>query len=89
MCFSKIADTRTSSTQHAAGTSTGIPGQQQQHLLLTDLDPFLGMLHDLSALGAAMRRIMTVSLTNEKVIIKYSKFLRNFNKINIYIFFLM
>lgn len=86
-CFSKIADTRTSSTQHAAGTSTGIPSQQQQHLLLTDLDPFLGMLHDLSTLGAAMRRIMTVSLTNEKVIIKLIQFFRNFNKINIYIYF--
>lgn len=42
--------------------------QQQQNLLLgVDLDPFLAMLHDLSALGAAMRRVMTVSLTSEKV----------------------
>jgi len=40
---------------------------QQHNLLLIDLDPFLGMLHDLGALGAAMRRVMTVSLTNERV----------------------
>lgn len=45
----------------------GTLNQQPQNILLTDLDPFLGMLHDLSALGAAMRRVMTVSLTNEKV----------------------
>jgi hypothetical protein len=43
-------------------------GRDQQNLLLGgDLDPFLAMLHDLSALGAAMRRVMTVSLTSEKV----------------------
>jgi len=40
---------------------------QQHNLLLIDLDPFLGMLHEFGALGAAMRRVMTVSLTNERV----------------------
>lgn len=34
---------------------------------LDDLQPFLSVLHDLSALGAAMRRLMTVSLTDERV----------------------
>lgn len=73
MC-SKIADSRTTggSTQHVppggiASASSGLANQQPQNVLLTDLDSFLGMLHDLSALGAAMRRVMTVSLTSEKV----------------------
>jgi len=64
--FSKIADSRSISAQHTAGTSAATPNQQ--NVLLTDLDPFLSMLHDLSGLGAAMRHIMTVSLTNEKVL---------------------
>lgn len=66
--FSKIADSRTSNTHVPPG---GVPGagmtNQQHNLLLIELDPFLGMLHDLGALGAAMRRVMTVSLTNERV----------------------
>lgn len=68
-----MADSRTTgNAQHVppggvASGGAGIGNQQQQNVLLLDLDPFLGMLHDLSALGAAMRRVMTVSLTNEKV----------------------
>lgn len=53
---------------------------QQPHLSLVDLDPFLSMLHDLSALGAAMRRVMTVSLTDEKVL--FIQIYNNFVKIN-------
>ncbi|XP_060847929.1 uncharacterized protein LOC132927424 isoform X2 [Rhopalosiphum padi] len=75
---SKIADSRASNTSHippgvassaaaaAAAAAAGLPNPQQS-LLLIDLDPFLGMLHDLGALGAAMRRVMTVSLTNERI----------------------
>lgn len=82
--FSKIADSRVTvgSTQHVppggiASASSGITNQQPQNVLLTDLDSFLGMLHDLSALGAAMRRVMTVSLTNEKVnSLKYISLIR-------------
>lgn len=75
--FSKIADSRTSNT-HVPPGGVGSAGagmtNQQQNLLLIDLDPFLGMLHDLGALGAAMRRVMTVSLTNERVcLLKYNK----------------
>lgn len=75
--FSKIDDSRATNVQNVpaggvTGANAGISNQQQQHLLLLDLDPFLGMLHDLSGLGAAMRRVMTVSLTSEKVhLIKY------------------
>ncbi|XP_025207566.1 uncharacterized protein LOC112603273 isoform X2 [Melanaphis sacchari] len=67
---SKIADSRTSNTHVPPGGVTGAGAgmtNQQQNLLLIDLDPFLGMLHDLGALGAAMRRVMTVSLTNERI----------------------
>lgn len=62
--YSKHAENRTSVLPPGSAAN-----QQQQNLLLADLDPFLGMLHDLSHLGAAMRRVMTVSLTNEKVLI--------------------
>lgn len=67
---SKIADSRTSNTHVPPGGVGGAGAgmtNQQQNLLLIDLDPFLGMLHDLGALGAAMRRVMTVSLTNERI----------------------
>lgn len=70
--LSKNAETKSSLL------APGMPGLQQPHLSLVDLDPFLSMLHDLSSLGAAMRRIMTVSLTNEKVLFIhiYNNFVR-------------
>lgn len=48
--------------------NTATSPNPQQNDLLADLEPFLSILHDLSGLGAAMRQIMTVSLTNEKVL---------------------
>lgn len=37
---------------------------------IQDADSFLAMLHDLSAMGAAMRRVMTGALTNPQVSLK-------------------
>ncbi|CAH1395459.1 unnamed protein product [Nezara viridula] len=43
-------------------------GVMDAHLMaMQDADPFLTMLHDLSAMGAAMRRVMTGALTNPQV----------------------
>lgn len=43
-------------------------GMQDAHLVaIMEADNFLTMLHDLSAMGAAMRRVMTASLTNPQV----------------------
>jgi len=64
--YSKIADSRIGNTLLTSDvTNAGI--NRPQNVFLSDLDPFLGMLNDFSALGAAMRRVMTVSLINEKV----------------------
>ena len=43
-------------------------GAQDAHLVvIQDADAFLTMLNDLSAMGAAMRRVMTSALTNPSV----------------------
>lgn len=43
-------------------------GMQDAHIVaIMEADNFLTMLHDLSAMGAAMRRVMTASLTNPQV----------------------
>lgn len=60
-----MADSRT--TANTPGTVSNAAIANQQNILLLDLEPFLAMLHELSALGAAMRRVMTVSLTNGNV----------------------
>lgn len=61
--FSKMVDPRIGNTH----VSPDIGINQRPNVFLVELDPFLGMLHDLSGLGAAMRRVMTISLINEKV----------------------
>lgn len=60
-----MADSKMANSHSSDVTNAGL--NQPQNVLLVDLDPFLSMLHDLSGLGAAMRRVMTISLINEKV----------------------
>lgn len=43
-------------------------GLQDAHIVaIMEADNFLTMLHEMSALGAAMRRVMTAALTNPQV----------------------